>query len=249
MLEKYLLKAQEKTSFLQIFIITFLLTLILGLANYFLGNNSLLYVALVSLAISYPIVRYLHRRQREELEHHFSNNSIIFREEREILMLWVLFIAMTIGFYIIFSLLPPGDHIYHQEFTSPIGGNFLELENTFLIVLFNNIQVGLVTFVLSFLFFSGFVLVIVWNSSIFAYYLYQMGSHSMAFVTGFIFISHALLEIGGYIMLGIAGCLLSYRISKKLTDKKLKMQFIFQFSLTILIGLTLIVLGAVVESL
>jgi len=246
MFEKLLLEAEKKGFLFRVFFITFLIVLALASVNYFIGGNALFLVAFVSLALSYPVIQYIRTMNKEEISYGLPASDLLRRHERELLIFWSIFVAAVIGFYVVSPLMT--DVTYQEAFVNNMTGLATGFNLSFGTILFNNLVVLFFTFILSFLAFSGLIFVLIWNASIVAYYLYSLNSHQIAFMTAAALLVHGLLEIGGFVLGGIAGALLAYNIdARNLLSRR--MEAVIMRDLAILIGgaIFLIVLGAIVE--
>lgn len=195
MFEKILLDAEEKDYIFRILFVTLLITVILAFFNNFVGGNSLFLIALISLALSYPVITYIREMDIEELEKNMKAKLLILRHEREMTVFWAIFVGLVIGLYISTPLIT--DFTYQEAFKNKVSGNITQSQFSFTQILLNNLEVNLMTFIISFLAFSGLIFVLVWNASIVSYHLYSLSSHKLALLQGLIFLSHGLLEIGG----------------------------------------------------
>ena len=246
MLENFLFEAESKDSHFKIVLSGLIVTFILAIVNSYIGGNSLFLVALIALALSYPYVNYIRSMNKEELEQQMSEKRIIFRHQRELLVLWSLFIGILLGFLISAPMI--SDYTYQERFVSQISGHVTQTSLTFEDIFINNLEVNALTFAISFLVSSGLLFIIIWNISIIAYYLQTIGGYDIALKTALLILPHGLLEIGGYIFAGIAGALLAMRIDRKRKfDHKLDKQFYMDFSYLAVFSVVLIFVGAAIE--
>lgn len=246
MLEKLLLNAEKENLLFRVFLISLVITLVFGFFNSFIGGNSLFLVAFVSLAFSYPITRYIKGMDKEELENQMKAKNLLFRHEKELTVFWALFVGLVLGLYV--SIPIGGDFSYQEAFLQKVSGNITDESGVFMKIFFNNLEVNFLTFMLSFLVFSGLIFVLVWNASIVAYYLYSLGSHEIALFNGLMLMSHGLLEVGAYVLAGIAGSILAFRIERSRSfNHELNKEFVKDFVLLISTSFLLLVFGAVVE--
>ena len=152
------------------------------------------------------------------------------------------------GLFALFFLPLEQDYSYQESFVLDVSGYITQGHLSFSEILVNNLTVAFFTFILSFLVFSAMVFVLVWNASIVSYYLFSLGSIKQSFLVGALLLSHGLLEIGGFMLAGIAGSLLAYRFDKrkKLTSS-LNKQFYVDLGLLLGSSIFLIVFGAIIE--
>jgi uncharacterized membrane protein SpoIIM required for sporulation len=247
MLDNFIFKSEKNYSFFRVFLGCFILTLIISFFNYFIGGDFLFLVALVSMALVYPVINFILSFNKEELEKQMSCRVLFLRHEREMLVFLSLFFAVTLGFFIS-SFYFISDFTYQKSFINLISGNFLDFSNSFFLILINNLLVGFFTFLISMLIFSGFVFVLVWNASILAYFMYSLKSSSSIFISFISILPHLLFEIGGFILAGFAGTVVAYKFYRR--DKfghNFDKEFFKDLLILILMSFIFIFLGAVIE--
>lgn len=249
MLDSLLLKSEEKASFFDVFLITFVITVVLSFLLSLINAGSIILISLIALALTYPTVNYMISLDKEELSKKVKRSFLFQRHSEELVVFWGIFFGTALGFIINFYIPLVDDFSMQKSFVSGLKGMFSESDAMFLQILFNNLNVVLLTFILSLLIFSGLIFILVWNSSILAYYIFSLGTHE-GIKTLFLILPHTLLEIGGYIFAGIAGSLLAYRIEKKRKlNKNIEEQFMLDFVYLLFISIFMIILAAVVETL
>ncbi len=257
MLEIMLSNAEKKHDFLKITLVGLLISLGLGFINSFLGEISIFLVAFISLALSYPVTKYLRDIEKVNPDK-ILNKSFLKSYESEIGVFLALFISIVFGMYVSNVMGFTTDFSYEQSFVSSLEGNLTNFTSgLFSQIFFNNLFVAFNTFIISALFFSGLIFVVIWNASILAYYLYSLNSHAGALIVGLNVLVHALLEISGYVLAGILGAILSYRFSiyyfgyggfDELNRKKvLNKSFFRDCFILLLFSIFFILLGAIIE--
>ena len=247
MLERFFLHAEKTHNYLVIIGISFLVSVLLSIVNYFIQGNSLFLVALIALSLSYPIVNYLRQQTKKEFTTTSTFKEFFERYENELAIFWGVFLGITLGFYAGIPLL---DNLDAQEnFATAVNGYITQGELGFEKILFNNLVVGFFTFLLSVISFSGLVLVLSWNASILAYYVWSFTTLKESVVVGLMVLPHGLLEIAGYVLLAIAGSLLSYKLDTNFSKRKfvLSKQVIKDITLLIILGISFILIGAFFE--
>lgn len=250
MFETQFYNSIKNHNYINVFFLSLISTLLLGVLNYFVGGNALFLVAFISLAIAFPIIKYFKKLNSEEIKRIYSANKLINTHIEEMIAIWSVFVGVTVGFYITLITGLTTQLQYHKAFTNQLQGMITDFTSSFLVILINNLTVTFFTFLLSILIFSGFIFVIVWNASLVAYYIYTLQNSATALITSLLLLPHALLEIGGYILAGIAGGLLAYRFDVWNTfSQKEKKEFRKDFTLLIISSIVFIFLGAMVEAL
>ena len=249
MFENYFYKSIENHNYLNVFFLSLITTLLLAVLNYYIAGNAMFLVAFITLALSYPIIRYFKKLNNEEIKRIYPANKLFYNHIEEIITSWAVFLGVSIGFYIALISGLVTQLTYHQAFIGVLQGMLTAVDELFLTILINNLVVGIFTFILSFLFFSGFIFVLVWNASLVAYYIYYTFDYSTAaLITIFLILPHGLLEIAGYVLAGIGGGILAYRLElyKNITKDQQK-EFIRDLSILIFGAVFLITVGAIIE--
>ncbi|MBI4181491.1 MAG: stage II sporulation protein M [Candidatus Aenigmarchaeota archaeon] len=166
---------------------------------------------------------------------------------QDVVLLLCYFFGLTLAFAAWTSFLPPEAFGPQVDTINQIRGTgaFTQLEG-FQTILLNNLQVMVVAFVLSLVFGAGAIFIIVWNASVLGVYIGQI-SRSLYQIplVSLSVLPHGIPEIGGYVLAGLAGGILSAAIMRK---QHARLPAVFQDSLKLLaLGVALIALGAAVE--
>lgn len=169
-----------------------------------------------------------------------------------ILLLLLFFAGMTLSFALwSFAF---GDSTFQiQEFkinqirggiTGAVAGQYQQ----FLLIFSNNMQVMLISFLFSFIFGAGAVFIIVWNASVLGVFIGETSRHILEILpASIVFIPHGLPEIGGYVVAGLAGGILSAAIIRGSSSYVLRTIALDSLKLLLLASF-LIVLGAGIEA-
>lgn len=269
MLDRFILNIEESHRYALLIPVMIIITIILAIFNRFIGGNSIFLVALISLTLAYPSTKFAHSMERKDIETIAKSRSFFGRYKKEFFLFISIFIGVCIGMLISAPLI--SDFSYQESFVNKIQGNAISEEIQFKEVLINNLNVILITFIISFLLYSGLIFVLIWNASIIIYYLYNLGSYEKIFYTTLLIVPHGFLEIAGYILAGISGGILSFRIDNaysskfyKVYDKQgniklkpdrrntlkklLNKRFYKEMSILFFLSIVLILLGAIVET-
>lgn len=249
MFENYFYKSIENHNYLNVFFLSLITTLLLAVVNYYIAGNAMFLVAFITLALSYPIIRYFKKLNNEEIKRIYPANKLFYNHIEEIITSWAVFLGVSIGFYIALISGLVTQLTYHQAFIGVLQGMLTAVDEIFMVILINNLTVGLFTFILSFLVFSGFIFVLVWNASLVAYYIFYTFEYSpLALLTVLLILPHGLLEIAGYVLAGIAGGILAYRLELfKNISKREQKEFRRDLSILIFGAILLITIGAIIE--
>ena len=208
MLEQLLIKAEFSKNLISIFFITFIITLITGVLNYFISGNFLILITLSCLFLAYPIINFLNKEYFNFTS--FSFKKILEIELNDIKIFLTFFLSLFFAFLILLNLNLITDVSYIKNNVDNITGNFLN-DTFFLKILINNLYAILFTFLLSVITSSGFILTIIYNSAIFSYFIYI--SENLGLVNFLLVLPHGIVEISGFILAGFAGFLLSLKIN------------------------------------
>ncbi|MBI4021110.1 MAG: stage II sporulation protein M [Candidatus Aenigmarchaeota archaeon] len=164
---------------------------------------------------------------------------------RDIGILLLFFFGITLAFAVWSFILPDGSFSTQVDKIQEIRGAVTQ-PGAFEAILANNIQVMVVSFILSLVFGAGAVFIIVWNASVLGVYIGQISQaleHIPLVSLGFL--PHGIPEIGGYLAAALAGGILSASILRRREDI---MGRILLDSLKLLgLGVLLIVVGAWIE--
>jgi len=244
MLERLIFSAENEKKYLILFSELFAVFLIMSLFNYFLGGNYIFLVALSALSVSYPITKFIRRLDHEELfKHSIADTILLFK--RQILVFWLIFISSTLTFLLTFNLLK--DTSFHQLVITSLSGFMINPNLTFTEILLNNLFVGFLGFGVAFISTSGLVFLIIWNASLLAYVVQNI-SELPFYISLLGYLSHGLLEIAGFVLLGLAGSLISYRLERfSRFDRSANKFLLRNFILLIVFGIFLITIGAFFE--
>ncbi len=118
---------------------------------------------------------------------------------------------------------------------------------SFMMILINNLQVMVFSFLFSLFFGAGAVFIIAWNASILGVYIRMLSRHVLEVPWwGLFFLPHGIPEIGGYVAAGLAGGILSAAMLRKQNRKVLKI-IAFDALKVLVLAVCLILLGAAIE--
>ena len=212
MLERWIFKAEEELNFFKLFVEIFFLVILLSGINYLLGGNFIFLVALTSVTLAYPITKYIRRQDHLDLERFDDKKNFFERIEKELIVGWCLFLAVTSAFIVSYPLLK--DVSLQANFYNSISGAITHPEMGFLGILSHNIYVALIVGLISLISTSGLIFTLTWNSSILVYVIVKAANFSESLGVFLGSIGHGLLEIAGYIFIGLAASLISYRFER-----------------------------------
>ncbi|MFB6088847.1 MAG: stage II sporulation protein M [Candidatus Aenigmatarchaeota archaeon] len=174
MLEKLWLKEEIENKFLKSFLFSiFFTSLSISITHYFIpfkimsqNYTGIIAVLIASLSTSYPLIRYLEKREdEEERMKNIDEGNLLFRHFHEILMYLVFFFGVTLSFSIFYFLFPQSFFSAQLGTIFSITGRFIRMGFLHSIVS-NNLFVFFITFLLSFILSAGMVFILVWNASV-----------------------------------------------------------------------------------
>lgn len=245
MLEHYVQIQLKHSNYWNLFVFVLVLALaLLGVALYF-EISFFSFLILLAVSLTYPFIQFLKEQDEEELSKKFSEKALLKRHAKELISFWVLFLGLAIGFYTAL-MLNPDTYLYDPTIgITGVGDNV-----SFIALLLNNLGVFFLTFFLCCISVAALIFIIQWSALLFALFLSNIGYSAQTFLIGMIMLSHSLLEVGGYIIAGLCGILLSVRYDvheKKIKHSKLS-QLQKDLIVLMLIGVAMVILGAIVES-
>lgn len=247
MLEKFLFKSEEEAHFGLILIQVLITVVALAIVNHFMGGNSVFLVALVSLALAYPVTKYMRKRISEEFHKKIQETQLLVRHDIELIVFWSIFIASFVGFFIVSPLI--SDFSVQASFYASITGNMTDTGIGFTEILINNLGVLALTFAVSFISIAGLIIVLVWNASVLAYVLRFKTFEQNTFMQAIGYLGHGLLEIAGFVFAGISAMILAYKIEHIRSQTKDRSVLLKDSFLLLLIGIIFVVIAALIETL
>ncbi|MFP4045746.1 MAG: stage II sporulation protein M [Candidatus Aenigmatarchaeota archaeon] len=259
MLERIWVEQERENHFLT----SFLLSLVFSLAailisHYFVpfqisGRNygGLIAVLLTSLTASYPLLRYLEKREEEEEKmEDLEEKKLLQRHWTELEIYLAFFLGVMLAFTITAFVLPSEFFHTQSAVISSITGRMV---NTGLLmtILENNISVFFLTFFLSFLLTAGMVFILVWNASVLGVFLADVSqSFSRLPLMALSYLPHGILEIGAYALAGISGFFLSHHFEcffEPDVDSRKIFKLCRDSMLILIVGLLMLLIAGFVE--
>lgn len=243
MIPEYLLKEEKKQNYAIIALVSLLSTLIGFIAAYklFPSELDILAVIFAAIPIIYPLTRQLIEDEQNKAPH-----------IPELKSYGSIFLGQLIAFTAI-SLTNP-DIFESQKSIIGAAGYSVEPTATFASILLNNMTVFLAIFLLSITIASAGAFILAWNASVMGVFFATLITNlpnDISLLIGdgetpspLAFIPHATFEMLGFITAGIAGTLISAALYRKHYDKETWIDFA---KLTLL-GIALVLIGAILES-
>lgn len=251
------MEEERQNKYFHIFLFAALFTgLAIFVTHYFLQfQHGLLVVLISSLAATYPITRYIREKEKEEealVEKH-KEEKILERHARELAVYLSFFMGTLFTFTVSSFLLPSSFYAIQQNEIQSIQGatGNIAVPTLFRTIIVNNLRVFALSFLLSFLLSAGLIFILVWNSSVFGFFLAQTSQNIFNLPQYLVlYLPHGILEIAGYVLAGVSGALLSHHFGH-LKDKDYELEvftgIMKDISIVFGLGLLCILVGGVVE--
>jgi uncharacterized membrane protein SpoIIM required for sporulation len=231
------------------------------------GLFSVLFTIIPSVFFLTMYIKTEERMDEKDIESHYKK-GFWDRHDKDMMVFLLYFAGLTLAFALWAFVLPAGTfQIQTMKITEirALSGTFLGTGNLlesgslvegfagttgnfFLDILLNNLQVLAFAFIFSLLFGAGAVFIVVWNASILGVYIGRL-SESILHIPGvsLSFIPHGIPEIGGYLLAGLAGGIISAAIIRG--HKKEVILSVCVDALKLLgLGAVFILLGALIEA-
>lgn len=222
MFERLLFQVNDSENYLEITLLSFFFTLLSVFLVHRIvpfnvsGQNfaGVIAVLITSLAMAYPFVRHLLIEEQEVVQERWSEKTLLVRHGQDFALYLLFFLGSTLAFAVSTFFVPESFYAVQFNVLESIGAPTGNIANAgfFTTILENNLWVFAVTFVLAFFISSGVLFVLVWNASVLGVHIGGTLSDSIMHVPLFTlpFLPHGIFEIGGYILAGLAGAILSY---------------------------------------
>lgn len=230
MFERLVLRFSDSENYLDILLLSAFFTLLsILLVQHVIafevgGTNlgGIIAVLLTSLAVSYPFISYTVEQEREELRQRWGERKLLQRHARQMELYLAFFLGVTVAFALSTFFVSESFYFAQLEVLKSIRGPTGNVIGGGLVsaIIHNNLWVFGITFVLSFFLASGFLFVLVWNASVLGVLIGSLANSALhiPFIT-VLYLPHGLLEVGAYVLAGLAGSLLSYRIESDIFDE------------------------------
>lgn len=259
MLERLWIEEEREKHFTACFLLSFAFALLSILIAYFFvpftvsGQNlgGIVAVLLVSLTASYPLIRYLEKREDEEGKISEEGTRLLGRRWTELEVYLAFFLGAALAFGASNYILPGGFFSVQNAVIGSISGKVIS-GGLFSQIITNNLSVFFLTFLLSFTLTAGMVFILAWNASVLGVFLSDVSKSVFHLpLVALSYLPHGILEIAGYILAGISGFFLSREFREFLEkEEKGEALHLIQDSLLVLaIGLIFLLLGGLLESL
>ncbi len=224
-----------------------------SIAGQWFNLSGLFSVLFVIIPSAYYLTMFIKRE--ESLEEAWilrPQTSRFWQEHGNYIMIMLFYFAgLTLAFSV-WAYALPGDFFEVQSSKISqihgVSGALTQGEfSSFARILSNNLQVTVFAFLFSLFFGAGAVFIIAWNASILGVYISQLSRHVLEIPWwGLFFLPHGIPEIGGYILAGLAGGILSAAFLRKNSGKVLRL-IVLDSVRILLVAVAMIFLGAAIE--
>ncbi|MFP4402307.1 MAG: hypothetical protein ACLFPL_03660 [Candidatus Nanoarchaeia archaeon] len=248
MFERFIEHKLKLNELFSVFIYVFFMTSFLFSIALYFEISFYAFLILIAVTLSYPFTQFLKHDDNKELFHKQSELSLLQRHARELLATWTIFLALVFGFFVALSyaqFVPTN----LQDFSIGLTGLLNETVE-FLPLLINNLGIFFLAFLLSFISISALFFIVQWCALLFALKMYQLGQVMPILTLTLLSLSSTLLEVGGYIIAGFCGILLSLRfdIHKKKFKTSVDKQLLKDITILLSIGIVFIIIGVILET-
>ena len=240
-----------------VFLIGGLVSVISIIVSYFIFSSSIGWFSVVLTTIAMTpfmikLTRYDEEREEELIKSKVDLN--IFQKHKDVLRIYSVFFAgMILSLTLLYLVLP--DQMSSKIFSDQVSKikeirGSASLPGSFQAIIVNNLGVLIISFLLSFLFGAGAILILAWNASVLATAI-GISAKSLGGVQGLpmailYFFPHGSLEIFAYFIGAIAGGLISAALTRK--NSKFFM-FIFKDSTKLLLfSIIILAVAGLIES-
>lgn len=231
---------------------------IFGLAGNIVDIRGLLAIIFTIVPASYFMTNFIKREEEDQEEMIIKKyqSGIWERHGKHIFIFLLYFFSLTLTFSLWNFFLP--DTFFQiqklelvrigSENAAILSGN-LTAEANFFMFLFNNLRLTMFSFVVGLLFGAGAIFILTWNSSL----LSTKIAIKAKILTGIplatsSFISHGVFEIGGYVLAGLAGSIISAAILRSHHKRGVMRRIILDSVYILALAVIFIFLGAWIEA-
>ncbi len=214
------------------------------------GLFSVIFIIIPSAYYFTVMIKREERVEEKDIEE-FHKKSFWDKHMIHLLLFLVFFFGVTLAFSVWHFFLDPGFFQVQEVVIDKIQGlsgaltkgNFLDFQR----ILGNNLQVTMFAFMFSLFFGAGAVFILVWNASILGVAIAKI-SETVWHIpgAGSMFLAHGVIEIGAYIIAGLAGSIISAAVIRKNRSAVLKV-ILFDSIKLLVLAIILVVAGAFIE--
>lgn len=175
-----------------------------------------------------------------------GSHSLWENHGKDIMVLLFYFFGVAVSFALWAFALPGGFDTQLEKINAIRGTGDITQAGAFQSILLNNFQVMIVAFIFSLVFGAGAIFIIVWNASVLGVFIGEISRSVWEIpLVSAGFLPHGIPEIGGYLLAGLAGGILSAAILRR---RRRILKYILFDSLRLLtLGVLLIALGSAIE--
>ncbi len=243
-----LLERYKKREFLFLFFFSFFVTIVSFILSSNLYHICSGYVTLSLILIPLSIVFIKILEKEEELEEKVNKFTLHLNFVRNF---FSIFFGVSLGYFLLTILYPKSIILLPQnealkEIFIAFKGSFLSKGEIFYKIFMNNLKVLITAFLLNYILGAGALYIIIWNSSIFGYFLginYIQGKNPLIVLIKIL--PHGILEFTAYFLSALSGGLLALSLLnyKKEVFHKILAHSILLFVLSVII----LFLAAIIE--
>jgi len=187
--------------------------------------------------------------EREIIRYHKKS----FWEKHKLHLIWtsLFFIGLTLSFAFWCLVLPEDffqvQHNKIDQIQGRITGEYIRGDfNSFVRIVYNNLQVMIFAFLFSLIFGAGAVFIITWNASILGVAIARNCKHIAEIpLVGLGYLPHGLPEITAYLLAGLAGGIISAAVIKRNDWRVLKVIIMDSLKLLVLASILIVIAGII----
>ncbi len=233
------------------------------------GLVTVFFIVMAALPLFYHTMRY-----EEKKDMFYSSESRLLKEHGKAIYFFIIFfigITFAMSFWYVFLPAERAEAIFHiqiqtiNKINSSATGNFMADLRILNKIFLNNVKVMIFSIIFSFLYGSGAIFILTWNSSVIsaaignffrtniAEYAQALGLQKMAGYFHIVSLSllrysiHGIPEILAYFVAGLAGGILSVAIMKKDYKSSSFETILIDFSYLVIISVAILLLASFLE--
>jgi uncharacterized membrane protein SpoIIM required for sporulation len=229
----------------------------------FAGNTGLASVAFISLLILPSVSKLLLEEENAEIRENKFSIHMLIKDHKDIMEIYFfLFLGIFLTFALIAAVFPANTVIslFKEQLTilANYRGYALGFESPLWSIMFNNLKIAVICFLMSFFYGAGGILLIVWNASVWGAITGYIVSESAASGQGHMIVlflltilpllPHMIIEVASYFFAAVSGGVISKAtLREKFRSKKFH-HVITDGLLFIGMSILLVIIGAIVET-
>ncbi|MBI4738650.1 stage II sporulation protein M [Candidatus Woesearchaeota archaeon] len=229
----------------------------------FAGNPGLAAVAFISLLILPSVSKLLLEEENAEIREKKFSLQMLVKDHKDIMEIYFfLFLGIFLTFAVIAAIFPQQAVIklFQEQLTilANYRGYALSFDNPLWSIMFNNLKIAVICFIMSFFYGAGGILLIVWNASVWGAITGYIVSEAAASGQGSLFViffltllpllPHMIIEVASYFFAAVSGGVISKATLREKVGSKKFHHVMTDGLLFIALSIIFVIVGAVVET-